>query len=160
MLKLLPRPVFRALHTGRRLLGSTMLIGVKTIVRNAEGCVLLVRHTYVDGWHLPGGGVDRGETLAEAAAREVEEETGLRLTALPRLLHTYLNPTTSRFDHLALFEADTLCDFSEPEPNAEIAAAAFFDTAELPEGTTLATRLRLAEQAGQRPFARLWLAKA
>jgi len=46
-----------------------------------EGRVLLVRHTYLDGLYLPGGGVKRGEAPRDAAVRELFEETGLRIDA-------------------------------------------------------------------------------
>ncbi|MDX3569066.1 NUDIX hydrolase [Streptomyces sp. ID05-47C] len=48
--------------------------------------VLLVDPTYKPGWEFPGGVVERGEAPARAGMREVEEETGVRLDDVPRLL--------------------------------------------------------------------------
>ena len=42
-----------------------MTLGVRGIVIDPQACVFLVRHTYVPGWHLPGGGVDAGEMLEQ-----------------------------------------------------------------------------------------------
>ena len=53
--------------------GTTL--GVRVIAFDGDG-LLLVRHTYVTGWHLPGGGVQAGET-AEAAARLEADVVGL-----------------------------------------------------------------------------------
>ncbi|MFJ4693228.1 NUDIX domain-containing protein [Streptomyces sp. NPDC088766] len=48
--------------------------------------VLLVDPTYKPGWEFPGGVVEPGEAPARAGMREVEEETGVRLADVPRLL--------------------------------------------------------------------------
>ncbi|MFW9803795.1 MAG: NUDIX domain-containing protein [Candidatus Thorarchaeota archaeon] len=58
------------------------------------GMLLLVkrgRDPYKDSWALPGGFVEYGETVEEAAAREVLEETGLRVT-LEAILGVYSDP--------------------------------------------------------------------
>lgn len=58
-----------------------IFIGVGALVQNAAGEVLLVKHNYPSYWEgtwiLPGGLLQLGETLKEAAKREVYEETGL-----------------------------------------------------------------------------------
>jgi ADP-ribose pyrophosphatase YjhB (NUDIX family) len=50
---------------------------VNVVVTNAEGKILLIRRTDNGNWALPGGGVDIGESLPQAAIRETREETGV-----------------------------------------------------------------------------------
>ena len=45
------------------LLTRPMTLGVRALAFDAEGRILLVRHTYIRGWHLPGGGVESGQTM-------------------------------------------------------------------------------------------------
>ncbi|MCA1299319.1 NUDIX domain-containing protein [Stappia indica] len=121
------------------------------------GSVLLVRHSYLPGWYLPGGGVDPGETLAAAACRELAEETGVLCEAAPELFAIYHNAQGHPRDHVALYRVSR---FTVPEgalaPNVEIREAGFFPLADLPEGTTPATRRRLAELAGAAPVSEVW----
>ena len=59
---------------------------VKVLVKNESGQILLLRRSERDShagyWETPGGGVEQGETLEEAALREVEEEAGLNVDGL------------------------------------------------------------------------------
>ena len=79
-----------------------MTLGVRGLVLDAEGRVLLVRHTYVNGWHMPGGGVERGETAEGALARELVEEAGVRLTAPPMLVSIHSAHAKFKGDHILL----------------------------------------------------------
>lgn len=123
-----------------------MTLGVRCIVYNErERSVFLVRHTYVPGWQLPGGGVETGETLFEALTHELAEEGNLEITSPPRLLGMYFNRIASRRDHVALYLVTGFRQSSDKVGDREIAEAGFFPLEALPEATTRATRDRLAE---------------
>jgi 8-oxo-dGTP pyrophosphatase MutT (NUDIX family) len=62
-----------------------LTLGVRALVLDAEGRVFLIKHTYTGGWQLPGGGVEAGETLLEALARELCEEGNIEMTGPPQL---------------------------------------------------------------------------
>ena len=82
--------IFRPLTIGVRLLAVL------------DGRILLVKHTYMDGWYLPGGGVQSGETLGDAIRREAAEETGAVLHEL-WLFGVYSNFSEAKSDHVVVF---------------------------------------------------------
>lgn len=121
-----------------------MTLGVRVVARDAEGRVLLVRHTYLAGWWLPGGGVDRGETAAQAAVRELREETGLIARVEPRLISVHSNERFFRGDHVLVFQIDAW-DQGQRTSHGEIAEVAWFPADRLPDDVNRASRARLSE---------------
>ncbi len=138
------------LFYGRRSRGMTL--GVRALLVSA-GRVILVRHTYAPGWYLPGGGVERGESAAEALEREVREEAGVRLTGTPLLFGLYRNAAADPRDHVAFYVCDAFEAIPDaPRPRGEIAERGAFPIDALPADATPATRARLREYlAGAAP---------
>lgn len=146
LLSLLPASWTRRLIQQAGLLRNPYTLGVRVIVEDDDRKVLLVRHSYLAGWYLPGGGVDRGETMLEAACREIREEAGIAADDPPRLLNVYLNAEVTGRDHVGLFHLERWrAAENYLVPNAEIVEAAFFAVEALPEGITKATAQRLEE---------------
>jgi ADP-ribose pyrophosphatase YjhB (NUDIX family) len=131
-------------------------LGSRAMVIDGAGRIFLVKHTYVDGWHLPGGGVETGETLLEALTRELAEEGNIQLGAAPQLYSVYFNRRTSRRDHVALFIVRDFRQDGNPKPNHEIAEHAFFPIDALPEDASRGTRARVAEVFGGAAISELW----
>ena len=71
---------------------------VDTIIEVAGGIILIERGNEPFGWALPGGFVDYGETLEQAAVREALEETSLAIHNL-RLLGCYSDPSRDPRQH-------------------------------------------------------------
>jgi 8-oxo-dGTP pyrophosphatase MutT (NUDIX family) len=122
-----------------------MTLGVRGMVIDGDGRVFLIKHSYVDGWHLPGGGVETGETLLDSLARELAEEGNIEITSPPPLFGVYFHPVHSKRDHVALYVIREFRQTAPPVPGREIVAHGFFAPDALPEGTTRGTRARIAE---------------
>ncbi|MBO6639742.1 MAG: NUDIX domain-containing protein [Roseitalea sp.] len=130
-------------------------LGARAMVIDADDRVLLVRHTYAPGWHLPGGGVEPGETALDCAIREVREEGNVVVDGEMVLHGLFHNDGASRRDHVAVYVCRTIARHAPKRPDREIAAAGFFALDGLPDGTTPATRRRLEEwQSGSAPATR------
>lgn len=121
-----------------------MTLGVRGVVlRNDE--VLLVRHGYTPGWHLPGGGVEPGESFEQALAKELLEEGNVRVRGAPQLHGLFQNRHASARDHVAVYVVRAFDYDGPPKPNFEIQESKFFPLDALPEATTQATRRRIIE---------------
>ena len=134
-----------------------LTIGARCIVHDGAGSVMLVRHTYVSGWHLPGGGVDVGETCEAAVIREVAEESIIDLTGKPVLFGVYLNSAVSERDHVILYISSS---WSYKQglslKRLEIAESTMFNLTDLPIDIDPSTRQRLDEWSGITDVSLIW----
>ena len=133
-----------------------LTLGVRALVIDGEGRVFLIKHSYVNGWHLPGGGVEPGETVLEALTRELKEEGNIELTAPPEFRGLFFHPVVSNRDHVALFVVRSFRQPAPPRPNHEIVAHGFFALDAMPGDTTAGTRARISEALLGTPAAELW----
>lgn len=124
-----------------------MTLGVRGMVRDGEGRFLLVRHTYVAGWHFPGGGVEHGETVHDALAKELREEVGIALAGPAQLHGVFSNHASFRNDHIAVFVVRQWTQ-GQATARGEIAETGWFAPDALPEAVTPGTRARIREVAG------------
>ena len=131
-----------------------MTLGVRAVVLDGNNRVFLVKHSYVTGWHLPGGGVEVGETFRDALRRELAEEGRIELSGEPALNGLFFNSHVSRRDHVAVYLIRHFRQDGLPDPNREIVACGFFEAGALPADTTEGTRLRISEVVeGRAPIA-------
>ncbi|CAN5329075.1 NUDIX domain-containing protein [soil metagenome] len=134
-----------------------MTLGVRAVVLDSENRVFLVEHSYVSGWHLPGGGVETGETFLSSLKRELVEEGRIEMTGEPVLHGVFFNRRVSPRDHVAVYVVRRFTQDRLPEPNREIVACGFFSVADLPPETTRGTRQRIAEVLENRPLTEDWV---
>ncbi|MGV8998149.1 MAG: NUDIX domain-containing protein [Parvibaculaceae bacterium] len=135
-----------------------LTMGVRALVLDGEGCVLLVRHSYIPGWYMPGGGVERGETLRHALRREVDEEAGIILNegVAPAMIGLLANFREFKSDHVALYLVEADQYERVARSSLEIAEYGFFALDALPEGISPSTRARLAEFQQGLPAPDMW----
>src|ERR1700712_4109853 len=89
-----------------------LTLGVRAVVLDGDGRVFLIKHAYTKGWHLPGGGVETGETFLLALTRELWEGGRIELTGPPVLHGVFYHPLYSQRDHLTIY---VVRDFRQTE---------------------------------------------
>lgn len=130
-------------------------LGVRGLVLDGRGRVLLIEHTYIEGWWLPGGGVDRGETTQEAVARELREEAGVNPLEVPKLLSVHSNERFFPGDHVLLFRVDAWEDVPRTS-HGEIRNVDFFDIDKLPANINGGSLRRINEAMRGAPVDPAW----
>ena len=131
-----------------------LAFGAMGLVEDGDGRVLLVRHRYMPGLGLPGGGVGTGEPPVEAVVRELKEEIGLSSCATPELFGLYTRRVGWTTNLVALYRVRRAA--LAFKPSLEIMEAVFIDPANPPDETSPATRRRLAEVTGSVPVSPYW----
>ena len=136
-------------------LGCRALLVQEAATEGQAPQILLVRHSYIKGWYLPGGGVQRREALSAAIVREVSEECQLQIVA-PVLLGMYFSLHAGRSDHIALYLIRQFSPIAKAPQDPEIAECRFFALDALPTDTSAATMRRIAEYFKQQPQTEQW----
>jgi len=141
------------LHILARSVISPSILGVSGAVFDGEGRVLLVRHSYISGWHLPSGGVGLGEHPDAAMRRELAEEVGLSRGAV-RFAGMYARKVGWVSAPVAFYRVEEgTVNF---RPNLEVRAICYADPSAPPPGTASGTLRRLAELAGRAEPSPYW----
>lgn len=150
-----PRFVARLMHLAF-LASRPLTMGARVAAFDDLGRILLVKHSYVPGWHFPGGGVEAGETAGQAAARELREEANVETGGAMALHGVFFNARASRRDHVVVFVARGARQSTPKVADREILAAEFFPVEALPEGVNRAVTERLTEIAGLAKTSPFW----
>ena len=133
-----------------------LTLGGQVCVIDAAGHVLLIRHGYRPGWHFPGGGVETGECVVDAALRELAEETGVLALGRPQLHGIFNHAAAFPGDHIVLYVLREYSQAQVPQPGYEIAEQRFFAPDALPAAINPGTRRRIAEISGGTGAAKVW----
>jgi ADP-ribose pyrophosphatase YjhB (NUDIX family) len=127
---------------------NSLVPAVNVVVVNDAGEILLIRRTDNGNWAVPGGAVDLGESVAQAAVRETLEESGIEC-AITRLVGIY---SDSRHVILYTSNGEARQEFSivltaravsgQPTPSSESSEVRWVPEAELP-GYTMDRSMRI-----------------
>ena len=123
----------------------SLTIGVRAVVRSEDGQFLLVRHSYTPGWHLPGGGIEKGETAEQALSRELFQEIGVRLVGSPVLHGVFHNSAVSTRDHVLVYLCSTDLEVPVSQGSMEISEVGYFGLDGLPKNIDPGTERRIKE---------------
>ena len=128
-------------------------VGVRGIILK-EDKILLVKHSYLDSWFLPGGGLKQNETFENGLKRELKEELGITFQSA-KLYGIYNNFYEGKSDSIIVFLIDDFeMNFSK---NSEIENFAFFEINQLPDKISPGTQRRINElNPSKKPIVGMW----
>lgn len=134
-------------------------LGVRGVVLDQEGRVMLVKHTYIEGWHLPGGGVENGESGPEAMCREIKEEA--RLLCFPsdcEPVGMFLRQAGRLSDYVMVYVVRRARSLEEAPKGVdlEISDRRWFSLEALPDDISGPTQRRISEVMGKAPRSEFW----
>lgn len=147
---------YKIIYFFKRILFRTFnlkTLGVRALIIKDDQ-VLLVRHTYLKGWYLPGGGVDHSESPIQGIIREVREEVGGMVIEPIRLLAVYYNDKLGWDDYVLLYEVKL--SYQQGQHDHEIAEVRWFNIHHLPEEISSSTRKRIDEHLFNLPRVDHW----
>ncbi len=133
-----------------------LTLGAQGIIFDKDARILLVRHGYRPGWHFPGGGVERNETILAALERQLFEEVGVVMKSAPKLHGMFTNFEAFPGDHIAVYVTHEWEQVTVPKPNSEIVEHGFFNYNNLPKGISRGTQNRLNELFSDQPISDKW----
>lgn len=133
-----------------------MTLGVRALAFDQNGRILLVKHTYVPGWHLCGGGVEPGETAVDALRKELNEEANVELVEEPFLQSVHFNRAVSRRDHVLVYRCNGVTQTAPKQADREILEARFFALHELPDDLSSSSRTRIEEALNRQQVSAFW----
>lgn len=139
------RPTLRSVQSLVLRVTKGVTFGIRGFVTDEDGQVLLVRHSYIAGWHIPGGSVDPNESAVEAVARELAEEAAIAPVGEIRLMGLHFNRGMAGRDHVAVYHVPRWRQLKPFTPTREILEARFFPMDRLPDGTGEGSRRRVRE---------------
>ena len=137
-------PILTPLYRLHARLVRPLTLGVRGLVVDEAGRVLLIEHTYTPGWYMPGGGVEPGEAPEHALGREMLEEAGIEVVGRPRLVSVHDNGVRFPGDHVLIYRIDRWRQ-GAPTQVGEILNLGWFAPDALPTDTTPSTRARIRE---------------
>ena len=153
---MLAEPILTRLFQSYWRLSRSVTLGAQGMVLDADNRILLVRHGYRPGWHMPGGGIEKGEDIVTGLTRELDEEAGIRIEGEPLLFSLYTNFKAFPGDHIALFVVRRWSQPHIPPSSYEVREQRFFARNELPGDAVPPVARRLAEVLDGKPRSAAW----
>ncbi|RWE56388.1 NUDIX domain-containing protein [Mesorhizobium sp.] len=131
-------------------------VGVRALIANSANEILLVRHTYREGLHTPGGGVKRGESALAAIRREVYEEVGLEIEVSPSIFAVYKSVWRGIDDYVILYVIRNFGGLPLANHKDEIVEVTWVSRDTIPLDVTPRTLARLREYWGEAAISETW----